>query len=256
MSEEALLAKTPPKQNLHALGLEAFEVVTMPRKELKAAPYNPRIISEAEKKKLAKGLKRHGLVSPVTWNRRTGNVVGGHQRISIMDDLVGTSDYELQVAVIDVDESREKELNILLNNPQAQGDWDLGKLGDILKDSSITIDGTGFDPADVFKLIGDQKLAERDDGTIDALSDKLREAQARYTEIQSKSVNRDSIEFFIVVVFKDDADCGSFLKSAGLPDNTYQSGRDIRRLTGFPEDASATPSSGAGAPNVADVGGE
>jgi ParB-like nuclease domain len=257
VSDEALLAKTPPKQNLHALGLEVFEVVTMPRKELKAAPYNPRTISDAEKKKLAKGLKRHGLVSPITWNRKTGNVVGGHQRISIMDDLVGTSDYELQVAVIDVDESREKELNILLNNPQAQGDWDIGKLGDMLTDTALSIEGTGFDPADVFKLIGDQKLAERDDGTINALSDKLREAQARYMEIQAKSVKREAIEYFIVVVFRDDADCGAFLKSAGLPDNTYQSGRDIRRLTGFPEDdASATPGGGALAPDGANVIGE
>lgn len=257
MSDEALLAKTPPKQNLHALGLEVFEVVTMPRKELKAAPYNPRIISDAEKKKLSKGLKRHGLVSPITWNRRTGNVVGGHQRISIMDDLVGTSDYELQVAVIDVDETREKELNILLNNPQAQGDWDIGKLGDLLTDKAISIDGTGFDPSDVFKLIGDQKLAERDDGTIDALSDTLREAQARYLELSTKLQKREAIEYFIVVVFRDEADCSSFLKSADLPNNTYQSGRDIRRLTGFTEEGgSAPPGGGTVAPNSANVGGE
>jgi hypothetical protein len=80
----------------------------MNRSQLKAAPYNPRILSEAAKRKLRTGLKKHGLVAPLTFNKRTGNMVGGHQRLDQLDALAGTANYELDVAVIDVDEVREK----------------------------------------------------------------------------------------------------------------------------------------------------
>jgi ParB-like chromosome segregation protein Spo0J len=114
--------------------LQSFVMERMRRSQLKAAAYNPRIIGEAEKRKLRAGLKRHGLVAPITFNRRTGNVVGGHQRLAALDGLEDSPDYELDVAVIDVSEAEEKEINILLNNASAMGDWDLGELSGLLKD--------------------------------------------------------------------------------------------------------------------------
>src|SRR5689334_18110966 len=107
MSDEQIDDVEP--QSLRELGLESFEIVSVRRSELKGAPYNPRQLGESEKRKLAKGLKRHGLVAPITWNARTGFVVGGHQRLTIMDSIVGKGDYTLNVARIDVDEAREKE---------------------------------------------------------------------------------------------------------------------------------------------------
>ena len=59
-------------------------------------------------------------------NKRTGlTVVSGHQRLSVMDELqkFPDNDYRIRVDVIDVDEKQEKELNILMNNPNAQGTW-------------------------------------------------------------------------------------------------------------------------------------
>ena len=43
-----------------------------------------------------------------------------------MDELqkFPENDYRIRVDVIDVDEKQEKELNILMNNPNAQGSWD------------------------------------------------------------------------------------------------------------------------------------
>ncbi len=91
-------------KSLREAGLENFAIEEMPRARLTAASYNPRKISEQERDKLKAALERHGLVAPVIWNRQTGNLVGGHQRISIMDSLMGTQDYSCQVSVIDVDE--------------------------------------------------------------------------------------------------------------------------------------------------------
>lgn len=70
-------------------------------------------------------------------NKRTGlTVVSGHQRLSVMDELqkFPDNDYRIRVDVIDVDEQQEKELNILMNNPNAQGTWDFDALARIVPD--------------------------------------------------------------------------------------------------------------------------
>ena len=56
-------------------------------------------------------------VEPVIWNRQTGNVVGGHQRLKVLIDL---GQQEIDCVVVDLDLQREKALNIALN--KIQGD--------------------------------------------------------------------------------------------------------------------------------------
>ena len=54
--------------------------------KLKAAAYNPRKElkpGDAEYEKLKRSIKEFGYVEPVIWNKRTGNVIGGHQRLSV-----------------------------------------------------------------------------------------------------------------------------------------------------------------------------
>lgn len=58
--------------------------------ELKSASYNPRKDlkpGDAEYEKLKRSIQEFGYVEPVIWNKRTGTVVGGHQRIKVMKDL-------------------------------------------------------------------------------------------------------------------------------------------------------------------------
>jgi hypothetical protein len=219
-------------KTLREAGLQSFQVVTMKRGELKKAPYNPRQLSEAAKRKLKAGLKRHGLVSPPTWNKRTGNIVGGHQRLGVLDGIMGTSDYDLEVAVIDVDEKQEKELNLLLNNTAAMGDWDMEGLGEMLKDSDIKLEGTGFDAADVFKMFGDDPLKSRALDT-EELARKLNEAREVYAKITAGNKKKNEEEFYLVVVFRDNDEVQEFLEQTGLPKNRYQSADDLRHLMGM-----------------------
>ena len=107
---------------------QKFEVEVISRGEIHGADYNPRVISEDARKRLKRMLAKHGLVQPLVWNRRTGNLVSGHQRLSQLDQLERSQDYDLQVSVVDVDEREEKILNVQLNNPSMQGDWDMDKL--------------------------------------------------------------------------------------------------------------------------------
>ena len=68
------------------------------------AEYNPRIelkSGDKEYEKLKKSIQEFGFVEPVIWNKNTGHVVGGHQRLSVLKDL---GYKEVDCVVINIDE--------------------------------------------------------------------------------------------------------------------------------------------------------
>ncbi len=142
-----------------------MQITQMPLEELKPAPYNPRIElkrTDPRYRKLRRSLQEFGLVEPLIWNRRTGHVVGGHQRLRILREL---GFKEAPVSVVDLPPERERVLNIVLNNREAQSDYDVARLTAILEelDKTPTIDlrQTGFDPAHLEMLR--QQLTPADD---------------------------------------------------------------------------------------------
>lgn len=96
--------------------------------ELTPAAWNPRTISEAALKGLRHSIRRFGLVQPIIWNKQTGNVVGGHQRLLAMQQE-GITD--TKVMVVDIPLIEEKALNVTLNNKAIEGDF-TPSLADIL----------------------------------------------------------------------------------------------------------------------------
>jgi site-specific DNA-methyltransferase (adenine-specific) len=103
--------------------------------DITPASYNPRSISKDALAGLTSSISRFGLVEPIVWNKRTGNIVGGHQRFKV---LSAQGVEETTVVVIDMPENEEVALNITLNNPAIQGDWTDG-VGDLLKQVSETL---------------------------------------------------------------------------------------------------------------------
>lgn len=109
---------------------------------LKPAPYNPRTISAEARAALVASLKEFGLVQPILWNRQSGFVVGGHQRLEAWVELNGLGpDDELGCVVTDLDPLREKALNVTLNNRHIAGDW-TADIMDILTEVEV---GLGAD---------------------------------------------------------------------------------------------------------------
>jgi hypothetical protein len=100
--------------------------------DLKPADYNPRSISEKALAGLKTSLDRFGYIQDIIWNRRTGNLVGGHQRFTALIQLYPDLE-EVEVTVVDMDEADEKLANISLNNAAIQGDF-TEDLGDLLED--------------------------------------------------------------------------------------------------------------------------
>jgi len=86
--------------------------------DLTPADYNPRGITDQERAGLQNSLERFGLVDLPVWNRRTGNLVGGHQRREI---LIEAGETESPVVVVDLEIEEEKALNLALNSPALAG---------------------------------------------------------------------------------------------------------------------------------------
>lgn len=133
------------------------EQITVKRSDIHAAPYNPRKITPEAAKMLKDNLKRVGLLGGIVWNRTTGNIVSGHQKVAQMDAINRydpdnpDTDYEFRVEVVDFDEKTEKEQNLFMNNRNAQGEYD----DDMLRKMMEGIDYTyaGFDDFDL-QLLG------------------------------------------------------------------------------------------------------
>ena len=151
-----------------------MEIQKIAANRLNPAAYNPRKDlkpGDKEYEKLKRSIAEFGYVEPVIWNRQTGNVVGGHQRLKVLMDMGRT---EIDCVVVDLDLEREKALNIALN--KIQGDWDEAKLASIMADfdaSAFDVSLTGFDADEVDALLNKFYSHEaREDDFDDAVEKK------------------------------------------------------------------------------------
>ncbi len=126
------------------------ETVELMRSQIKLADYNPRVMTDESRKLLKKSVKAFGIVGGIVVNKRTGyTVVGGHQRIDILDREAKypDNDYKIKVELVDLSPKEEKTLNAALNNQNSQGQFDPKKMQAFLAD--IDTDIAGFTPADL-----------------------------------------------------------------------------------------------------------
>lgn len=131
-----------------------MEIQMLKISEINPAKYNPRKDlqpGDLEYEKLRKSLTEFDLVEPLIWNKRTGNLIGGHQRLKILKEL-GIE--KVEVSVVDLSEVKEKALNLALN--KIQGEWDFPRLKDLLEEIDVgdfDIEMTGFDLKEIEDLM-------------------------------------------------------------------------------------------------------
>ena len=124
--------------------------------DLMPADYNPRKAlkpGDLEYEKLKRSIEQFGYVEPVIWNKTTGRVVGGHQRLKVLMDMGYT---EVDCVVVELTEEKEKALNVALN--KISGEWDKEKLALLITDLQgvdFDVSLTGFDPAEIDDLFKD-----------------------------------------------------------------------------------------------------
>lgn len=141
------------------------ELKTIPVKDLKPAAYNPRKKlkpGDKEYEKIKNSIREFGFADPLVVNKDM-TIIGGHQRLTVAMDLGYT---EVPCAVVDIDKTREKALNIALN--KITGEWDETMLANLLKDieaSDFDAALTGFDPPEMealFNKVATQEVKEDD----------------------------------------------------------------------------------------------
>ena len=150
--------------------MKTAELKVLPVTVLKPAEYNPRKKlkpGDKEYEKIKASIEEFGFADPLVVNSDM-TIIGGHQRLTVAIDLGFT---EVPCAVVDIDKTREKALNIALN--KITGAWDENLLADLLKDiqdSNFDLGFTGFDPPEIetlFNKVHTKDVAE-DDFNVEA----------------------------------------------------------------------------------------
>lgn len=184
---------------------QKFTVRTVKRSSIQLADYNPRVITEHAQKELRKKIKQVGLLSPLIWNKKTGRLVAGHQRISQLDALEGypgKGDYDIQVSEVNLSEKVEKEMNVFLNNPSAQGEFDIDAIKGMLELGDIDLQEMGFEDSDIHVLfedfdalgtIKDAMAPSEATGALEAIKDARAKAKEKLTQ------DNDADFYFVVV---------------------------------------------------------
>ncbi len=203
---------------------QKFRAERINRKQIKNAPYNPRQIDDHARKKLAENIKKKGLLDTLVWNKRTGNLVSGHQRLSILDMRAaekGLNNYLLDVAVVDLSEKEEKEQNVFFNNPSTQGTYDVDGLGKLVTEDDFDYKKAGFDDMDLQLIFEDTDYAVTMFDT-DAAPTSVQDDLEQLEEIQrikrerkehrERDQDANDPEFYAVVVFPDRKAQGQFME--------------------------------------------
>ncbi len=170
--------------------IKQSEIRTLNRSEIKLAHYNPRKISDDARKRLKRNLKDKGLLGGIVWNENTGNLVSGHQKISIIDEVekykpeTHENDYQIRVEVVNLSTKEEKEQNIFMNSPSAQGEYDNDLLADLLKE--IDYEVAGLTDEDINILITDVPFFEIPEFNSDVAND--------FKELEQKTEEEKEIE--------------------------------------------------------------
>ena len=150
--------------------------------KLKPATYNPRQISTKQYKDLSKSIATFGLVDPIIVNKNGYVVIGGHQRLKVLNEMQTDT---IPCVVLDLSKEKERELNVRLN--KNTGDFDIDILANEF-DIDELVDW-GFKHIDLDVNIDKIEEDDKDYATITIKEDDLIKAQELYKDLDSKGYN-------------------------------------------------------------------
>lgn len=131
--------------------------------------YNPRKLSENERRDLEKSVKEFGTVVPIVLNvgSRANTIIGGEQRVKVYADL-GIEDVECMVPSRELTLDEERELNLRLN--KNTGSWNEELLKEF--DMSVLLD-VGFGDEELQNLFDDVDVVDDDFNVEKALKETV-----------------------------------------------------------------------------------
>lgn len=165
----------------------------LPIQKINPAAYNPRRISDEALSGLKESIKKFGFVEPLVINTKTGNLVGGHQRLKAAENLGMKT---VPIVEVKLSLAEEKALNISLNNPQISGEYTEGLLPLI---QEIKLAGIDLAPLRIDALeidLPDIEQSEEKKPNIKDVFDDQTESFIVQIEASSESELQDLFEEF------------------------------------------------------------
>lgn len=183
--------------------------------KLKPRKVNPRTMSDEDRARLGKTLREFGDLGGVVLNVRSGQLVGGHQRVTefrkdiasevVIEQRLKTPDATGSVAFgyvmaggtrysyreVDWDATKEAAANLAAN--RVHGDWDLGGVASMLKefDAGFDFDLTGFDALEVAEMLAQESpTAVDDDPEIDRAEELAKKWGVKTGQLWALGVHR------------------------------------------------------------------
>ena len=214
--------------------LQVGKVVKISRSQVVEDDINPRHISDANAKRLKDSIKKNGLVGHLVWNKHTGHIVGGHQRLSAIDSLVRKKDYELEVLEVNLPEKEEVRLNVVLNNQDNQGYFDFGMLQRLSEEFDLDVsEDFGFSP-EVVNIEFPDVQSEKEKGSNDMpevraaseedialMKERKKEGRERYKQNQEELGNwHTEAKGVLTVVFESESAMREWLSGHGIDEES------------------------------------
>ena len=161
-----------------------METKTVKLSRLNIADYNPRQDlqpGDSRYENIKKIVDKFGLVVPIIVNRNGMRIISGHQRYKILKAQGVT---ETEVIIVELDEEKEKLLNLALN--KIRGQWDMTKLSELLNEfDEEQLSFTGFSAEEI------EALTEEYD---EALEDVIGETEPEDEEKDAQEGTEDDRE--------------------------------------------------------------
>lgn len=145
---------------------EEMKLVWRKVADLKVAPYNPRVEltpAHPEFQAIKESVEVHGIIQPLIVSKTRGYIIGGAQRLSVLQaigkELVPTVEVEFK------DLAQEKAANLALN--KITGRWDPDKLAEMKSQGIFSKFPTGFSMAEIEAIGKKAVLPTAKKGTVD-----------------------------------------------------------------------------------------
>lgn len=147
--------------------------------DLEPDPTNPRKLKTKAAQGLSYSLEEFGDLSGIVFNRKTGQLVSGHQRVKQLKKMYGNLDVKeskivtpagdsFRIRVVEWEEDKQKAANIAANSPTIQGDFtdDVDIYLDVIKStdaegySTLMLDTLRLEEAESDIIIDDAEYQE------------------------------------------------------------------------------------------------
>lgn len=198
-----------------------MKTAIMDLKDINPAKYNPRVQlkpGDQEWDALKNSLDRFGVATPLVVNETTGNLVSGHQRLAVLKQ---SGETRVEVVLIQMDEDKEKLLNVALN--KIEGDWDEEKLKELFDEvDDEDIKFTGFTEEDIEALYDGEEPDYDEDEEPEEQEEKGSDPKE-----EKEEKDPDLREFSVFLSFSTKEAAEAWLKERGVETEYEGTSRNI-----------------------------